>query len=74
MGDRRLPLPQRALEMHRRTGRSLDDCLVAVASEDAWREGGGGISRSAVNTPRVRTAASESSTNTTTKTDSEQRS
>ncbi len=28
-------LPQRALEMHRRTGQSLDDCLFAAASQDA---------------------------------------
>ncbi len=32
---RELPLPQRALEMHRRTGQPLDDCLFACACQDA---------------------------------------
>jgi hypothetical protein len=32
---RRESIPQRALEMHRRTGVSLDDCLIAAASQDA---------------------------------------
>jgi len=28
-------LPQRAVEMHRRTGKSIDDCLFELACNDA---------------------------------------